>query len=184
MLAAPVYAKRLSILGLSERSAAAFFMIPEVHSLLREYTGVLEGKRLEIKSKSLACRLKIIVYAPLLRESVELPLTAALCGPVIMTVIFLPSRILFVRIPYHLGIGSYQGILSPSLKFFATTAVKHGVFFPVFCDPHKITKLPLTELYYEGYLLRILIVCRIDACAKFGAELRCDGKAYSKTALL
>ena len=75
--------------------------------------------------------------APLLWQREKLPFTASLAASMIMSVLFLPTRIGVRCVPYNLRVRTYQKIISPALKFLSVRGIKDFVVLPVISQPHN-----------------------------------------------
>ena len=107
-----------------------------VGRLLREQSGMLERKRLELESQADPRHLIPVTDRPLLRQVEKFPFPAAPGRSVIVSVGMFPSPVPLRRIPDHLGIRPDQQITSPSLQLFPAGRIQKFIILPVVSQIH------------------------------------------------
>ena len=126
-----------------------------VSCLLREKTGVLEGKGFQIEGEV------TVGNGPLFRQVKELPLAAALIGTMVMCIQLPPLRGFFYILPDDLRIRAAEDIFSPAFQFFTVRGVDDLIIFPVVSKVHKIK-----------ILLNIIVVLRKPSPQQVNVLLR------------
>ena len=72
---------------------------------------MFKRKRLEVKFQF------PVINGPLFGKVKKFPFAPALITAVVMSVMFFPSAIVLVSVPYYLRVGTDENIISPPLKF-------------------------------------------------------------------